>query len=154
MVSVKRERSKPRGRPFKRGNAGRPPGARNKATRLIEQLVENHAEALGQKAMELAMGGDVACLRMMLDRVCPIRKGRPLNVDMPPIESSEDLFDAIAAIWTEIGNGRLTADEAADLAVVVDRSFQAIELHAITERIAALEQAREKRDEKNDSSPA
>jgi len=57
--------------------------------------------------MELALGGDVTCLRMMLDRVCPIRKGRPVNVDMPPIRSSHDFFAAIAAIWTAIGEGRL-----------------------------------------------
>jgi hypothetical protein len=102
--------------------------------------------------MELALGGDVTCLRMMLDRVCPIRKGRPVNVDMPPIRSSHDFFAAIAAIWTAIGEGRLTADEAAALSIVMDRSIQAIELHDVVRRIAALEEARGKQDENNDTS--
>src|SRR4051794_12075150 len=86
MSTLKREpqrRLKPRGRPFKPGNPGRPPGARNRATQLIEQLLENHAESLGQKALELAMSGDGPCMRMMLDRLCPIRKGRPVSVEMP-----------------------------------------------------------------------
>ena len=69
-MAIERERLKPRGRPFEPGNPGRPSGARNKATQAIEQLAEGHAESLGEKAMELALGGDVACLRMMLDRVC------------------------------------------------------------------------------------
>jgi hypothetical protein len=147
MTTVKREPRlrKPRGRPFKSGNPGRPPGARNKTTQVIEQLVEGQAELLVQRALELALGGDVTCLRMMLDRVCPIRKGRPVNVDMPPIKSSQDLFAAIASIWTAIGDGRITPDEAGALSIVVDRSIQAIELHAITERIAALEEARDNR---------
>jgi hypothetical protein len=145
---------KPRGRPFKPGNPGRPPGARNKITQVMEQLAEGQAETLMQKALELAQAGDVSCLRMLFDRLYPPRKGQPVNVDMPPINSSQDLFAAIASIWTGIGDGRLTADEAGALSIVVDRSIQAIELHAITERIAALEKARDKRDEKNDSSPA
>jgi hypothetical protein len=61
-MTLKREPLlKPRGRPFKPGNPGRPPGARNKATQAIEQLAEGHAESLGEKVMELALGGDVTC---------------------------------------------------------------------------------------------
>jgi hypothetical protein len=138
---------KPRGRPFEAGNPGRPPGARNKTTQMVEQLAEGQSEALIQKALDLALEGDPACLRMMLDRVSPLRKGRPIDVDMPPIKSSHDLFAAIAAIWTAIGEGRLTPEEASALSIVVDRSIRAIELHDITNRIAALEEARDKRDE-------
>ena len=72
---------------------------------------------------------------------------------MPPIKSFRDLFAAIAAIWTAIGEGDLTADEAAALCVVVDRSIKAVELQDVIARIAALEEAREKRDENNDNSP-
>jgi hypothetical protein len=145
---------KPRGRPFEPGNPGRPAGSRNKVTQLVEQLAEGQAEPLVQKALELAQGGDVACLRMMLDRLWPQRKGQPVNVFMPPINSSQDLFPAIASIWTAIRDGHLTPDEAHALTVVVDRSIQAIELHDIAKRIAALEQDRDKRDEENNLSPA
>jgi len=114
---------------------------------MVEQLAEGQSEALIQKALDLALEGDPACLRMMPDRVSPLRKGRPIDVDMPPIKSSHDLFAAIAAIWTAIGEGRLTPEEASALSIVVDRSIRAIELHDITNRIAALEEARDKRDE-------
>ena len=65
---------KPRGRPFEAGNPGRPPGARNKTTQLVERLAEGQAEALIQKALELALAGDTTCLRMLLDRVSPFAK--------------------------------------------------------------------------------
>jgi hypothetical protein len=145
---------KARGRPFKPGNPGRPPGSKNKVTQIVEQLAEGQAEQVMQKVLEQALGGDVASQRMILDRVCPPRKGQPVNVVMPPINTSQDLLAAIASIWTAVGEGRLTPDEASALSIVVDRTVQAIELHDITKRIAALEEARDKRDEKNHPPPA
>jgi hypothetical protein len=136
---------KARGRPFKPGNSGRPPGSKNKITQMVEQLAEGQAEQLIQKVLELAQAGDVACLRMILDRLWPLRKGQPVNVVMPPINTPQDVVSAIASIWTGIRDGRLTPDEASALSIVVDRSVQAIELHDITRRIAALEEARDKR---------
>jgi hypothetical protein len=141
---------KVRGCPFKPGNPGRPSGSKNKVTQIVEQLAEGQAEQLVQKVLELAQAGDVACLRMMLDRVWPPRKGQPVNVVMPPINTSQDVFPAIASIWTAIREGRLTPEEASALSIVIDRSIQAIELHDITKRLVALEEARDKRDEKND----
>ena len=144
MTTVKRVRLRPRGRPFEPGNPGRPSGARNKATQAIEQLAEGQAETLGEKLIELALGGNVACLRMLLDRVCPIRKSRPINVAMPQIKRPRDLFAAIEAIWTAIGDGQLTADEAAALCVLVDRSIKAVELNDNAARVAALKEAQDK----------
>jgi hypothetical protein len=136
---------KARGCPFKPGNPGRPPGSKNKITQMVEQLAEGQAEQLIQKVLELAQAGDVACLRMILDRLWPLRKGQPVNVVMPPINTPQDVVSAIASIWTGVRDGRLTPEEASALSIVVDRSVQAIELHDITRRIAALEEARDKR---------
>ena len=141
---------KPRGRPFEPGNPGRPPGSKNKITQMVEQLAEGQAEQLVQKVLELAQAGDVSCLRMMLDRLWPPRKGQPVNVVMPPINTSQDVFPAIASIWTAIREGRLTPDEASALSIVIDRSIQAIELHDIAKRIAALEEAQDKQNEKDE----
>jgi hypothetical protein len=140
---------KVRGRPFQPGNSGRPPGSKNKVTQLVEQLAEDQAEQLVQKVLELAKAGDVACLRMVLDRLWPPRKGQPVNIAMPPINTSQDLFPAILSIWTAIRDGRLTPDEASALSIVIDRSVQAIELHDISKRIAALEEAEGRRNAKN-----
>ena len=141
---------KPRGRPFEPGNPGRPPGSKNKITQMVEQLAEGQAEQLVQKVLDLAQAGDVSCLRMMLDRLWPPRKGQPVNVVMPPINTSQDVLPAIASIWTAIREGRLTPDEASALSIVIDRSIQAIELHDVAKRIAALEEAQDKQNEKDE----
>src|SRR5712691_6144293 len=53
---------KVRGRPFEPGQSGnpsgRPKGARNKATLVVEALLENEAEALTRKVIDLALAGN------------------------------------------------------------------------------------------------
>ena len=145
---------KPRGRPFKPGNPGRPPGSKNKVTQTLEQLAEGQAEQLFQKVLEGALDSDVSCLRLLLDRIWPPRKAQPINVTIPPINCSQDALAALASICTALGEGRLTPDETSALSLVVGRSIQVIELQDFERRIAALEEARDKRDEKKDCSPA
>jgi hypothetical protein len=60
---------------FRPGNPGRPPGCRNKATLAALALLEGEAEALARKAVELALAGDTAALKLVLDRLLP--KGPP-----------------------------------------------------------------------------
>jgi|SRR6516225_5480519 hypothetical protein len=143
---------KDRGRPFKQGNPGRPPGSKNKTTQVLEQLAEGQAEQLLRKVIEQALAGDVTCQRMMLDRLYVPPKARPINVPIPPINGREDALSAIAAIFSALGQGQLTPDETTALSLVVGRFIQIIELQDHERRIAALEQARGKRDAK-DSPP-
>ena len=142
-------RRKPRGRPFQPGNPGRPRGSKNKTTQFVEQLAEGQAEQLTQKALQLALGGDVSCLRMMLDRISPPRKAQPINVTMPPINGSQDVLAAIAAIFKALGEGRLTPDEIIALSSVVGRSIQVMEHQDLERRIVALERSSRPDEEKN-----
>src|SRR6516162_1772746 len=66
------KQQKQRGRPFTKGRsgnpAGRPRGLRNRSTLAAQLLLQGKAEALTRKAVELALGGDPAALRLCLDR--------------------------------------------------------------------------------------
>ena len=59
--------------PFQKGEsgnpAGRPRGARNRATLLMESLLADDAEAIGRKAIEMAKQGDMAAIRLCMDRL-------------------------------------------------------------------------------------
>jgi hypothetical protein len=145
---------KPRGRPFQPGNPGRPLGSKNRVTQTLEQLAEGEAEQIFQRVLEGALAGDVSCLKLLLDRIWPPRKVQPVNVTLPPINSSQDALAAIAAICTALREGGLTPDEITALSSVVGRSIQVIELQDLERRIAALEEARDKRDEEKNSPPS
>ena len=74
------EQQKQRGRPFVKGQSGNPAGRprrpRMGSTIAVQLAIEGAAEALGRKAVELALGGDAAALRLCLDRLMPSRRDR------------------------------------------------------------------------------
>jgi hypothetical protein len=80
--------------------------------------------------------GDMAALRLCLDRILPARKDRPVSFDMPTINSAEDARAASAALLAAVASGSLTPTEAAEIGKLVDAYVKAIE---ITEVLARLE---------------
>jgi hypothetical protein len=116
--------------PFVKGEsgnpAGRPPGARNKATLLCEALIAAEAETLTRQAIARAHDGDRAALRMCLDRVPGRGSDRPILFPLPRIESPEAAREAIGCITAASGTGELTPREATDLVRVVERAARAL----------------------------
>lgn len=127
---------------FKPGNSGRPKGARNKVTLAIEALLDGQATALTQKAIDLAIAGDMQALRLCMDRLSPPRKDRPVSFDLPAIETIADLPKATRALMAAVATGELTPSEAAELSKLVDAHVKAIEVTDLNRRLEALEGGR------------
>jgi Family of unknown function (DUF5681) len=68
--------------------AGRPRGSRNRTTVLMQNLLEGEAEAIGRKAIEMAKGGDMAAIRVCMDRLAPARRGAAISCELPPAEAA------------------------------------------------------------------
>ena len=99
--------------------AGRPLGARNRATLAVEALLEGEAEALTRKAIERALEGDGPALRLCLDRLAPPRRDRPVSFPLPPLKEAADARDAFAAVVRAIAGGELTPSEGGTLAGLI-----------------------------------
>jgi hypothetical protein len=129
--------------PFHKGEcgnpAGRPRGSRNRATLLMEGLLADDAEAIGRKAIEMAKQGDMAAIRLCMDRLAPARKGQPVAFELPPLDKPADSVAAAAEIVAGVAAGELTPAEGADLAKVVDIYVRAIATQAFDERLTKLE---------------
>jgi hypothetical protein len=142
------ESPKPRGRPFAPGHSGnpggRPKGARNKATVLAEQLLDGESEALIRKAIDKALGGDTAALRLCLDRVLPPRRGRLVTFELPTIETAKDACAASSAVLAACANGELSPAEAAEFMGLIEAYVRMFETSEWEARLAALEDAAEK----------
>ena len=136
---------KPRGRPFQPGQSGnpsgRPKGARNKATLAVEALLENEAEALTRKAIELAKEGNMAALRLCFERLLPPRRDRGVAFDLPKIESAADAVVASGAVLESCAAGTLSPGEAAEVMELIKTHLRAIELTQIETQMAALERS-------------
>jgi hypothetical protein len=98
----------------------RPPGSRNKATLLIEKLLDDDAKKIAEKAIELAKSGDSTALRLCLDRIAPTRKDRHIAFKLPKMESPEHAVKAAAAIVEAVAGAELTPSEAAEMMKLVE----------------------------------
>lgn len=130
-----------RGRPFQQGNPGRPKGSRNRTTLALEALLDGEAEAITRKAVEMALDGDTTAMRLVMDRIMPPRKERPIMFSMPKLETAGDAVKATAALAEAVASGDITPGEAGELSKLVDGFTKAVELHEIQQRLDKLEAA-------------
>jgi hypothetical protein len=130
---------KTRGRPFAPGNPGRPKGARHKATVLTEQLLSTDIEDVVTAVVNAAKAGDMTAARIILDRLSPPRKGRPVRFEIPPVMNLAGLSAAFAKLVEAVATGHVTPEEAASVASLLEAQRKAIELNEINNRLAALE---------------
>ena len=119
--------------------AGKPKGSRHRVTQMVEALIEGEAETLTQTALTLAKAGDAALLKTLLDRLAPPRKERPVQVDLPLLQSPQDAPGVAAALLGLAASGELTPSEAQGLAGLLEAYRRQSEFAELEARIAALE---------------
>jgi len=117
--------------PFVKGQsgnpAGRPQGARNRKTLIAEAVFEAHAEQIATCAIERALLGDVAALRLCIGVLLPRATERPVPFALPEITSAQDVERAAVGITAAVGTGELTPREALELLRVVNQSMKIVE---------------------------
>jgi hypothetical protein len=124
---------------FGAGNAGKPRGTRHKATQAVLGLLEGQAQALSQKAVQMALDGDTVALRLCLDRIAPARKDNPVQFALPQMASAHDAAQAAGALLEAVSMGGLTPTEAAQVMGLVDSFRRTLEVSELEARVAALE---------------
>lgn len=108
--------------------AGRPMGSRNKVKKLLGDRIAEVAPDLTDQLIQAARNGDndlaFAIVRLALgsDRQAPIQ------IDLPPIESSADLPKAYAALANAMCHGEIDAISVDAISLFLDRFTRAWEL--------------------------
>lgn len=134
-----------RGRPFAKGNPGRPKGARHRVTLAAEALLDGEAEGLTRKAIELALADDVVALRLCLERILPPRRERMVAFSLPPVRSAAEMGAAMAAISEAAVAGEIMLGEAAEFAKLLETYMRALETTEFERRLRLLEAQNETR---------
>lgn len=125
----------------KSGNpAGRAKGSRNRASLAVDALLEGEAGAITRKAIDMAKAGDATAIRLCLDRLAPVRRDRPIEFALPPIQTTGDLTKATSALLTAVAAGEITPSEAAELGRLVDSHVKAIEVTDLDARLRRIEE--------------
>jgi Family of unknown function (DUF5681) len=127
-------------KPGRSGNPeGRPRGSRNATTIALETLLDGQATALTQKAINLALTGDISALRICLDRILPPRKDRPVTFTLPPINSAQDAAATVSAVLAAVATGEITPTDAGEISKLIEAYVKAFETAELAERLERLE---------------
>ena len=125
----------------KSGNPnGKPKGTRNTTTLAMEALLDGEAEAITRKAIDKAKSGDMVAIRLCLERILPAVKSRPIEIDLPHIETADDIQAAQGAVIAVMAKGEVTPDDASTIASVLEAKRKAIETVELEARIEKIEQ--------------
>ena len=121
--------------------AGKPPGARNRATIVAEQLFDNASGEVSKEALAQALNGNSAVLRLIVTRLIGPRRHRESGFAMPLLQSAADVAPAIAAIAAAAAEGAISTAEASEMSQVVERYTRALAADEIETRLRRLESA-------------
>ena len=139
-MTAKRQAPRSAFKPGTSGNPrGKPAGTRSKSTQLLLSLMEGDASAITKAVIDAAIGGDLMAAKIILDRLIPPAKERPINVDLPGTTDAAGVSAAQSAILQAAACGELLPGEAATLSAIVESKRRAIETQELSDRIALLE---------------
>lgn len=129
---------RPGWKPGQSGNPkGRPPGVPDKRGRF-RRAIQDKGEELVKVVLDAALAGDMAALKLCLDRLAPPLRpsAEPVQIEMPEgataPEQAERVLAAIARGEVDPVNGKLLVDTIAAVSALT-------ELPAILARLEALE---------------
>jgi hypothetical protein len=135
--------------------AGRPRGARNRTTRLMETLLEGEAEQLTRVAIGRALAGDPLALKLCLQRLLAPLRSRTIEFDLPPGDGSiATVAERLDATLAAVASGEITPDEAESLARLLQEQRHQIETADIDNRIAKLERWMDEMDQADKAAAA
>jgi hypothetical protein len=105
----------------------------------LQEILEGDAEAVARAAIQRAIAGDSAAMRLVLERVAPAARERTVALALPRVESVRDIPAAVGALLEAAGCGLITPGEAQRLAAVLVDAGRLFELAELEARLAALE---------------
>ena len=143
MKTTSNNGSKTRGKPFQPGNnfgKGRPAGSRNKATLVLEALIEGQGEEIINTIIASAKDGDMTAAKALLDRLVPTRKSSPPAISLSPAASTTHLEGALFEVFNHLADQNLAPEEAAQITSVIASHIKLHETLKLEDRILQLEQ--------------
>jgi hypothetical protein len=121
--------TRPRGKPFVPGNSGRPAGARNKLTVLAEQLMADDAEAIVRKVISMALAGDLGAAKLILDRILPVPKSRPVEIALRAVgehDGEKTIVESYGAVVAAVAAGQVSPAEGLELFALIGQQHAAL----------------------------
>lgn len=123
---------------WKPGQSGNP-GGRPRRIGQVRALLEPRREELVNQAIELALGGDVAALRLCLERLSPPLRPTTEPVEIPGLADASTLTEKCQVIVAAVGNAQISPTVGSELLSAMGNLARAVEADELMRRVAALE---------------
>jgi hypothetical protein len=104
------------------------------------KLLEGDLKAITKKCVEAAKAGDLAAIKLILDKFIPAARELPVNLKLPKVDGVADIPKALSAILKAVADGKLTTEQGQSLAAMLEAYRKGIETTELEARISALEQ--------------
>ena len=119
---------------------GRPKGSRNKATLLAIAAMEGELTDVVKVVIDAAKGGDMAAARLVVDKLIPTTRERPLSIALPDVTSVDDCATAQAKVLAAVATGEILPGEGETLAGLIEHQRRSLETSDLAARTTALEE--------------
>ncbi len=118
---------------------GRPKGSRNKATLLAIAAMEGELADVVRVVIDAAKGGDMAAARLVVDKLIPATRERPLSISLPEVASAEDCAMAQTKVLAAVAAGDVLPSEGEALAGLIEQQRRSLETSDLVGRMHELE---------------
>jgi hypothetical protein len=119
---------------------GKPKGARSHVHRAIDKLLAENGADIVDRIVKAARSGDVGAMRLVIDRLTPPRRARPLQLEgFPLIHTLADCDAAMSVILKATAEDLIDLDQAKTLTELIETKRKCLEAVQLEARIAALE---------------
>jgi Family of unknown function (DUF5681) len=119
--------------------AGKPRGTRHAALVALDRIGDAAGKEIMTAVVSAAKSGDMTAAGILLRRIWPERRGRPVQIDLPAIRAPADIVAALAAVVDAVATGELSAEEGAAVASILEAQRRATETVELERRVVALE---------------
>src|SRR6185437_4930126 len=100
------------------GQSGNPAGA-PRLTARVRSLLAPYTETLIESVIAQAICGDVAALRLCLERICPPLRADSEPTEIPGLAEAKTLVEKTSAVLDAMSRGEVGADTAAQIIAAI-----------------------------------
>jgi hypothetical protein len=90
--------------------------------------------------IDAAKSGDMVAARLVIERICPPRKDRPISFHLPEVGTSADIHAAMAGLLASVAVGDVTPEEGRTVASLIEAHARIREISDFETRLKAIEE--------------
>lgn len=112
--------------PGNRFGKGRAAGSRNAASIALDEITAGEAEGVLRAVLKQALDGDLKAAEIILARIWPVRRGRPVRLSLPAVDTAAGVDAALGTIIEGVAAGGISPEEAGAVAALLDAKCRTI----------------------------